>query len=128
MEVNGNTDPVFGFISKQKKLQYILTKWHKDFVQNILNKLESLYKQLEVIQANHISTESYKIEQQITGEMEKIEALEESFWRDKARELFVKCGDKNTSYFQAKANSRYKLNKISCLKKRMESGFMRGMI
>lgn len=43
--------------------------------------------------------------------------MEESFWRDKARELFVKCGDKNTNYFQAKANLRYKLNKINCLKK-----------
>lgn len=47
--------------------------------------------------------------------LDLIESREESFWRDKARELFIKQGDKNTKYFQAKAKDRYKQNKNMCL-------------
>lgn len=49
-------------------------------------------------------------------QINEIELYEEHFWKNKSRDLFIKCGDKNTKYFQEKVRGRHKINNITYLK------------
>lgn len=41
---------------------------------------------------------------------------ESQMWQQRSRELFLKCGDRNTSYFHSKASQRFRRNRILGLK------------
>ena len=41
---------------------------------------------------------------------------ESQMWQQRLRALFLKCGDRNTSYFHSKASQRFRRNRILSLK------------
>ncbi|KAL0011121.1 hypothetical protein SO802_006229 [Lithocarpus litseifolius] len=41
---------------------------------------------------------------------------ESQMWQQRSRSLFLKCGDRNTSYFHSKASHRFRRNRISGLR------------
>ena len=49
---------------------------------------------------------------QVKGEIEVLASMEETFWRQKSRALYVKEGDNNTRFFQRLANSHRRANHI----------------
>ena len=52
---------------------------------------------------------------QIRGDIEYLASLEEIFWRQKSRALFVKEGDNNTCFFHRLANSHRRANQINSI-------------
>ena len=50
---------------------------------------------------------------QIRGDIEYLASLEEIFWRQKSRVLFVKEGDNNTRFFHRLANFHRRANQIN---------------
>lgn len=48
--------------------------------------------------------------------LDELECIEESIWQAKVGDLFFKCGDRNTSYFQARVKQRIRTNNTRYLK------------
>ena len=49
---------------------------------------------------------------QVKGDIAALAALEETFWRQNSRALYVKEGDNNTRFFHRLANSHRRANHI----------------
>jgi len=59
-----------------------------------------------------LSHEEQARKTQVKGEIEILASLEETFWRQKSRALYVE-GDNNTRFFHRLANSHRRANHIS---------------
>ena len=57
-----------------------------------------------------LSNEEQSPRIQIRGDIEYLASLEEIFWRQKSRVLFVKEGNNNTHFFHKLANSHRRAN------------------
>lgn len=63
--------------------------------------------QIKVLQLEiDITKENYDLEVVVLNKMRDLELYEESLRKNKARDLLIKCGDKNTRHFQNKTKSR----------------------
>ncbi|CAL1380263.1 unnamed protein product [Linum trigynum] len=63
-----------------------------------------------------ISEEERLTRERLKSELEKLLWLEEIFWRQKSREVWLKGGDSNTRYFHKMANFRRRKNLIAKIK------------
>ena len=59
-----------------------------------------------------LSNEDQNCHIQIKGDIEHLASMEETFWRQKSRVLYVKEGDNNTQFFNRLANSHRTANQI----------------
>ena len=96
-----------------------LAKWSKESFGCIKKQIESKLKQLsraEVLVTNgELDYDEVKILQADLNDLLDKEGL---MWEQRARALFLKCGDRNTGYFHSKASHRFRRNKISGLRNR----------
>ncbi|XP_043703872.1 uncharacterized protein LOC122653966 [Telopea speciosissima] len=100
--------------------QYALTKWNHEVFGRIQVNIKKLKYDLERLQ--DLSAVSF-----CQGEVDKVSKLleeellrEETLWHQKAREEWLKCGDKNSGFFHALTVQRRHQNQI--LKLRSGSG------
>ncbi|RVW82108.1 Transposon TX1 uncharacterized 149 kDa protein [Vitis vinifera] len=102
---------------KLKALKKDLKNWNKEVIGNVsLNRAEA-FSRLQrwetrendspliasEVEAKNLALEDYK----------KWALLEETSWRQKSREIWLKEGDKNTKYFHKMANARARKNFLS---------------
>ena len=93
---------------KLKALKDDLKKWNKkefgdlDFRKKSLFELLGLDAMEELLGLLH---KEQSRQTQIKGDIEFLSSLEETFWRQKSRALYVKEGDNNTHFFYRLANS-----------------------
>ena len=59
-----------------------------------------------------LSNEEDSRQTQVKGDVAALAALEETFWRQKSRALYVKEGDNNTHFFHRLSNSHRRTNHI----------------
>ena len=90
----------------QQKLKYIkecVKKWNKESFGNILQEKIRLEQRIEVIKTTAMSegyTEEMKQEEQsLLQDLIKREQQEEILWKQKSRKLWLREGDRNTSFF-----------------------------
>jgi len=91
-----------------------LKTWSKNTIGSVPKKLGIYRKRLEVL-ATKNDTNSHKERKKLLAEMEELLHKEEILWRQRARALWLKEGDRNTSFFHRKASWRAKKNRISSL-------------
>ena len=91
-----------------------LKTWSKNTIGSVPKKLGIYRKRLEVL-ATKNDTNSHKERKRLLAEMEELLHKEEILWRQSARALWLKEGDRNTSFFDRKASWRAKKNRISSL-------------
>ena len=93
-----------------------LAKWSKESFGCIKKQIESKLKQLsraEVLVTNgELDYDEVKILQADLNDLLDKEGL---MWEQRARALFLKCGNRNAGYFHSKASHRFRRNKISGL-------------
>jgi len=58
----------------------------------------------------------YEVVKGLKAELNDLFDKESLMWEQRAQALFLKCGDRNTSYFHYKASHRFRRNKISGLR------------
>lgn len=56
------------------------------------------------------------LELELSKRLKILEDSEEAFWYNRSRELFLKCGDRNSKYFQIKSKGRQNANMINFIK------------
>lgn len=105
-------DPMFRLQTKLKRLKFEIKKWNweifGDIHQNVQQAKDRL-KEAEEFFDTHSTKENDATLCKAQKELETRLMREELYWRDKARQDWLKAGDKNTSYF------------LSCVKERRTS-------
>ena len=86
---------------------------------NISLRVQNLWKDFNVLEVIEevcvLTAEERRENDRIHGELEKSTLLEEIYWRQKSRALFLKEGDRNTKFFDHIANSHRRCNTIDRL-------------
>lgn len=103
-----------------KRLQYIkenLKKWNREVFNNIFMERDRLESDLENLHSriigNGMSKMEFEEEKLLKKEYAEILAKEETYWRQKSRELWLKEGDQTTLFFHNLVKARRSLNEIT---------------
>uniref|UniRef100_A0A2N9IM18 Reverse transcriptase domain-containing protein n=1 Tax=Fagus sylvatica TaxID=28930 RepID=A0A2N9IM18_FAGSY len=106
--------PSFVLASKLKALKEDLKVWNKHVFGDINLKQLQLTAELSQLDEQEerggLSTAERNNRKAVVGELDKLAHLEEIFWRQKSRVLWLKEGDNNTKYFHKIANSNRRRN------------------
>lgn len=110
-----------GFILLQKlrPVKAKLKTWNKEEFGDIncaLLEIESELHQFDIVAEDRQLTAKEKAAKcKSKSEIWRLSKLSESLWRQKSRVNWLKLGDKNTRFFQAIANSRFKRNMVGSI-------------
>jgi hypothetical protein len=100
------------------KLNHTLTKLHewgtKKFG-SIPRKIRTTQEELQQLQPQHNAGINMQLIREKEKELDNLLQCEEVWWSQRSRAMWLKHGDKNTSYFHQKANQRRRKNKIEHL-------------
>ena len=107
-------------LAKLKALKGILKVWNREVLGNVgTKKAEALHR------VNLWDTQEKEKDLSLEEAIERVKArddyekwaiLEEVSWRQKSREVWLKEGDRNTSFFHKMANSHRRRNVINKIK------------
>ncbi|CAL1406464.1 unnamed protein product [Linum trigynum] len=110
--------PLIRVCRKLKLLKGLLKKLNRDDFSDISERVRMKESELVTAQAealNHPTTSAFEEEIRISKEARVLREAEESFFRQKSREIWLKEGDSNTPYFHNSVKSRQKRNMIRSL-------------
>ena len=94
-----------------------LTSWSFQSFSSIkqqVDKLSKLISKAEIkVAKGRLGFEKVRA---LRSELNDLLDKESQMWQQRSRALFLKCGDRNTSYFHSKASHRFRRNRISGLR------------
>ncbi|KAL9686596.1 hypothetical protein QQ045_030989 [Rhodiola kirilowii] len=93
-----------------------LTQWSGKEFGDVKMRITILKERIQYLRERLRSEEIATEEVQLSNELDEWLKREELFWRQRSRAECLKNGDRNTSYFHAKATQRRKRNHIDRLK------------
>ncbi|KAL9675120.1 hypothetical protein QQ045_003321 [Rhodiola kirilowii] len=94
-----------------------LNKWNSRKFGRVGKNIRRLKEQISKMQNEGRTEETAKKEAELTNEMDEWLAREELLWRQRARTEWLKEGDRNTTFFKARATNRKNKKLIQKLKK-----------
>ncbi|CAL1412960.1 unnamed protein product [Linum trigynum] len=112
-------DPLNALPMALQDLSKKLQLWNTSNFGNVHQRKKRLVARIEGIErrlANSFSPGLLKLHTKLEKELDKTMEQEELIWFQRAREHWVKFGERNTAYFHQLANIRRRRNKIDCLK------------
>uniref|UniRef100_A0A803NGJ4 Reverse transcriptase domain-containing protein n=1 Tax=Cannabis sativa TaxID=3483 RepID=A0A803NGJ4_CANSA len=93
-----------------------LQEWHQRKFGNIKKKIKNQQQQVASLNNQQTRTTTAINElKQSEAILDELLAQEETYWQQRSRVDWMKCGDQNTKFFHAYASSRNQHNKISKL-------------
>ncbi|KAL9665366.1 hypothetical protein QQ045_020785 [Rhodiola kirilowii] len=105
--------------SLMEKLQNCMTslkQWGEAEFGNIKKKVENLKERIQELRECPRSENVVCVEIRLSTDLDEWMEREELYWRQRSRAEWLKNGDRNTSYFHAKASQRKKRNHVDCLR------------
>ena len=94
-----------------------LATWSLQSFGNIKHQVEKISKLLSKAEI-YVAKGRFDYEKvrALRSKLNDLPDKESQMWQQWSRALFLKCGDRNTSYFHSKASHRFRRNRISGLK------------
>ncbi|XP_057853365.1 uncharacterized protein LOC131063529 [Cryptomeria japonica] len=118
---NGTLD--FLFLWKLSFMKSKLKEWNASNFQNIFVEKVRVEGELERLNeriiAFGIEDHEFKDEKSLKSELSKLLARVENYWKDKARESWLREGDLDTGYFHASVKSCRNMNEIDRVRNNM---------
>lgn len=90
-----------------------ICKWCRAFYENSQKTLEDTRSKLDAALSNPLPDES--LIQKLNSDLLHIYKAEESFWKQRSRQLWLSLGDSNTGYFHAVSKGRTTRNRFSVI-------------
>ncbi|XP_040999973.1 uncharacterized protein LOC121246055 [Juglans microcarpa x Juglans regia] len=110
-----NCTPSFIVAGKLKALKTDLKKWNDEVFRHKGVQKNLLWDELHALEDGEDNEESLLRKNEVVFEIEKVLLMEDIFWRQKLRVLWLKEGDKCTKFFHKMANSHRCNNAIEVL-------------
>ncbi|CAN0884427.1 hypothetical protein LINGRAHAP2_LOCUS14836 [Linum grandiflorum] len=111
---------LFYLASKLKRLKASLIRWNQDVfgrVDNLIQDSLAAIQRLDEQEESSVLLESEIVERcLIKCSLDRLWKMEETSWRQKSRDNWIKLGDKNTKYFHRVANARKRCNTLDHLR------------
>lgn len=96
-------------------LQRSLKKWDREVFGSVKQQLKDLRKELEVERSSTLYRGPTDKERAIMAKLADVLAREETMEHQRSRIAWLREGDRNTEFFQAKARARSRANRIKLL-------------
>jgi hypothetical protein len=100
-----------------EKLQVELSSWDRDVFGSVRKKLHHLRKELESERSHTLYRGPTDRERYLMKELVEVLAREEEMERQRSRVEWLKSGNRNTGFFQAREKARSRPNRIRALKR-----------
>jgi hypothetical protein len=98
------------------RMQHTLTSWSKSEFGSVKKQLNILRKKLDRVRLDSILSGPTKEECDLMKKISDLLAREETMMKQRSRVQWLAEGDRNTSFFHARARERARSNKITSLK------------
>ncbi|KAL0403557.1 UNVERIFIED_CONTAM: putative mitochondrial protein [Sesamum radiatum] len=105
-----------GTQQKITECQTQLTVWSKNHQGLDRRRIKLLEKKLYSLRNGIISSAVQLQINRVKNELEDLYSVEETYWKERSRTLWLTEGDRNTGYFHNKASHRKKVNEIRKLR------------
>uniref|UniRef100_A0A803P267 Reverse transcriptase domain-containing protein n=1 Tax=Cannabis sativa TaxID=3483 RepID=A0A803P267_CANSA len=101
--------------AKQQLCVDKLGEWGKTITGNFKRRINACKRELDLLKHRRdgVSVERYK---EVKKQLLKVIDQKETYWKQRAKQFWLKEGDQNTKYFHAAANTRRRTNSIHQLK------------
>ncbi|CAM8982799.1 unnamed protein product [Rhodiola kirilowii] len=109
----GNETPIS---EKLHKCMHDLCKWGSDTFGNVKRKIKELKDRISQVRKGVRTEETATREASLMEELDEWMEREELWWRQRSRAEWLKHGDRNTSYFHARASHRRRRNRIDSIR------------
>ncbi|KAL8527048.1 hypothetical protein ACS0TY_016057 [Phlomoides rotata] len=106
----GNT--ALNFSDRTLRCEAHLTSWDDKVFGSMGKRIAKLKKVLEVLQTSTQTAGVLRLIQEKSGELEELLKMEEIYWFQRSRALWLKDEDRNTPFFHKKASQRRRRNTI----------------
>ncbi|CAM8901772.1 unnamed protein product [Rhodiola kirilowii] len=93
-----------------------LSQWDSKVFGDVKKKVKELKERIGNLRGSWRTEEVAKEEANLSAELDEWMEREELYWRQRSRAEWLRNGDRNTSYFHAKASQRKKRNQIDGLR------------
>ncbi|KAL2939928.1 hypothetical protein RDABS01_001310 [Bienertia sinuspersici] len=93
-----------------------LSSWSKQTFGNTNKELRECQKHMSTLMEKQQTKDVIEQMKMLDIRMDELERREEMFWHQRSRQNWLESGDKNTSFFHAKANQRRKRNNIEIIR------------
>ncbi|XP_062014381.1 uncharacterized protein LOC133730890 [Rosa rugosa] len=97
---------------KTKALEHRLRAWHRTDFNKQQTELRVIQEKLTDLMKQPHSVQLYEEQRQLHVQYSHLLSLQEKYWRQRSRALWLKDGDRNTSFFHRKASNRKSRNTI----------------
>jgi hypothetical protein len=108
--------PALCLIKKLNQTRSALKRWNSLHFGNIQIKIKSTLARIDDLQTSTPSSQSSLMESSLKKELDDLLIKEETLWRSKSRETWLKCKDLNTKYFHSSTLIKRRSNAVNFLK------------